>query len=233
MPLIIGVTGSIAGGKSSLCDRLVERWDAVHSDADKLVHRLYEPGRTAFDRVVEEFGEEVVGQDGFIDRGVLGDKVFGNPERLAKLTSVIGTESIVGEANRVTAEWRKELPDAAVAIIEVIILIESDISAGCDQTWLVATENEHALRRIMERNDLSREDAQQRLSSGRDWRERVPAADHVFHNNGALDDFLAEVDAVAERTIDAHRAGTLPRSRWFEWREQNPRPERAERQQES
>ena len=71
MPLIIGITGAIAAGKSTACRLLVER-GAHHCDADRLVHRLYDPGTDAFDRIVGIFGEEIVGDDGYIDRRVLG-----------------------------------------------------------------------------------------------------------------------------------------------------------------
>ena len=71
MPLIIGVTGSIATGKSTAC-RVLAEMGAVHCDADRLVHRLYDPGTDAFDRIVGIFGEEIVGADGFIDRRRLG-----------------------------------------------------------------------------------------------------------------------------------------------------------------
>ena len=72
MPLVIGVTGSIATGKSSLCTYLVERYGAIHADGDRVVHRMYDPGRPGFDRVVAAFGEGVIGADGMIDRRVLG-----------------------------------------------------------------------------------------------------------------------------------------------------------------
>ena len=86
MPLIIGVTGSIATGKSSAC-ALMASGGAEHLDADRLVHRLYDPGKPAFDRIVGIFGEEIVGADGYIDRKILGSKVFGKPEEMNKLTT--------------------------------------------------------------------------------------------------------------------------------------------------
>ena len=84
-PLVIGLAGTIAAGKSTVGQLLVER-GAHHCDADKLVHRLYDPGTPGFDRVVEAFGTEVVGADGYVDRKILGAKVFGKPEEMNKLT---------------------------------------------------------------------------------------------------------------------------------------------------
>ena len=88
MPLIIGITGSIATGKSIACETITAL-GAVHCDADRIVHRLYEPGKPTFDRIVTVFGREVVGEDGYIDRKVLGSKVFGKPAEMRKLTTAI------------------------------------------------------------------------------------------------------------------------------------------------
>ena len=79
-PLVIGLAGTIAAGKSTVGQILVER-GAHHCDADKLVHKLYDPGTPGFDRVVEAFGPDVVGADGYVDRKVLGARVFGKPAR--------------------------------------------------------------------------------------------------------------------------------------------------------
>jgi len=79
VPLIIGVTGAIATGKSLVCQTL-EELGAVHCNADTLVHQLYAPGTPGFERVVAAFGPDVVAADGAIDRRLLGGKVFGRPE---------------------------------------------------------------------------------------------------------------------------------------------------------
>ena len=89
MALVIGVTGAIACGKSTAC-KILENLGATHCDADKLVHRMYDPGKPAFDRIVTSFGKEVIGADGYVDRKILGSKVFGNPDEMSKLTTAIG-----------------------------------------------------------------------------------------------------------------------------------------------
>ena len=102
MPLIIGVTGSIATGKSTACRYFVEQ-GAIHCDADKLVHSMYEPGKPAFDRIVKTFGNEVIGKDGHVNRKILGSKVFGKPEEMSKLTDAIG--DIQAEVRGVMENW--------------------------------------------------------------------------------------------------------------------------------
>ena len=223
MPLVIGVTGSIATGKSGLCARLVERWGAIHSDADKVVHRMFDPGKPGFDRAVEEFGDEIVGEDGSIDRKRVGAIVFGDPDAMRRWTGAIG--DIGAEIKGVIDRWRETLEGEQVAVMEAVNLIEAGYSAWCEQTWLVAADNETALERLMRRDAFSRQEAQQRLDSQRKWQDREPASDHVSHNDGTLDQSLAEVDAEIERVREQFAAGTLPKTRWFEWREANPPPE--------
>ena len=139
MPLVIGVTGSIATGKTGLCEHLVERWGAIHGDADKIVHRLFDPGKTGFDNAVKEFGREIVGDDGYIDRKKVGAIVFGNSEAMGRWTRAIGN---IEEAMRTTISgWRETLDDNQIAILEAVNLIEAGYSAWCDVTWLVAAES--------------------------------------------------------------------------------------------
>ena len=218
MPLVLGVTGSIATGKSYLCQYIVEKYGAVHGDADKLVHRMYDPGKPGFDRIVAEFGREVVGEDGMIDRKVIGSKVFGNAERMRALTTAIG--DISGEMHRVITEWRDTLPKDQIAILEAVNLIEAGYSAWCDATWLVGADYDVALPRLMARNNFSETEARQRLDAARKWQDRAPAADHIFMNNGTLKDLEREADEVVGETLAQFRAGTLPPIRYAQWFEE-------------
>jgi dephospho-CoA kinase len=215
MTLVIGVTGSIATGKSHLCRYLVDQYGAEHADADKVVHRMYDPGKPGFDRIVAEFGSEVVGEDGFIDRKQLGAQVFGDQERMTALTKAIG--DIAAEMRRIIDEWRQELPGDRIAVLEAVNLIEAGYSKWCDATWLVAADDNVALPRLMERNNFSQNEAQQRLDSQRKWQDREPASDLVLHNNHELDAFTAQIDSEIDKIKVIHGAGELPRTRWFDW----------------
>jgi dephospho-CoA kinase len=208
MPLILGVTGSIATGKSYLCQYIADKYGAVHGDADKLVHRMYDPGKAGFDRIVAEFGPEVVGAD-------IGSKVFGNPERMRALTRAIG--DIGGEMHRVIDEWRATLPQDQIAILEAVNLIEAGYSALCDATWLVGADYEVSLPRLMNRNNFTEAEARQRLDAARKWQDRAPAADRIFMNNGTLEELQQEIDTVVQETLAQFRAGTLPPIRYTQW----------------
>jgi dephospho-CoA kinase len=215
MPLVLGITGSIATGKSLLCEHLVAQHGAIHGDADKIVHRMYDPGKPGFDRIVEEFSDEIVDADGYIDRKVLGSMVFGKPERMGALTTAIG--DIAAEMKQTIEGWREDLPDDGIAILEAVNLIEAGYSAWTDATWLVAADDEVALPRLMERNAFSEEEARQRLDSARDWKLREPASDRVFLNNTTTEQFLSSIDDAIEETQRQLLDGTLPDSRFHEW----------------
>ncbi|MCA9831220.1 MAG: dephospho-CoA kinase [Dehalococcoidia bacterium] len=204
MPLVIGLTGTIAAGKSTVAQLLVER-GAIHCDADKLVHRLYDPGTPGFDRVVEAFGTDVVGADGFVDRKVLGAKVFGKPEEMTKLTTAMGsiTDAIHAEIDR----WRAELPDDAVAVMEAVNLMEPGYARWCDQTWLIAVDDDTARHRLVETRGMSEEEVTQRLKSMVPRDVRAPGADWVYDNVGGREALEDAVAGEYERIYGMHMAG--------------------------
>jgi dephospho-CoA kinase len=219
MALILGVTGAIATGKSLVC-RTVEELGAVHGNADTLVHQLYAPGTAGFDRVVAAFGPDVVAADGTVDRRVLGSKVFGKPEEMAKLTRAMG--DIGGLIHSVVDGWRATLPEDGAAVLEAVNMIEPGYSAWLDQTWLVVAEPETMVRRLMQRNGLGEPEAHQRLASQRPWTEREPAADFVIHNDGEIEETVRRVREEFERVRALKQRGALPASRWHAWHAEHP-----------
>jgi dephospho-CoA kinase len=214
MPLIIGVAGAIATGKSSACDFMVQL-GAFHCDADKLVHRLYDPGTPAFDRIVGIFGQDVVASDGYIDRRILGAKVFGKPEEMKKLTTAIG--NIGAAVKGVVDAWSVSLARTDVALLEAVNLFEAGYGQWCHQTWLFACSDTIARQRLMTRNGFTLEEANQRLGSQRPWEERAPAADLVLHNDGAYEALAQRVRMALARVRDLWEQGELPRSRYHDW----------------
>jgi dephospho-CoA kinase len=221
MPLIIGVAGAIATGKSRACELMV-RLGASHCDADTLVHRLYDPGTPAFARIVAIFGREIVGPDGYIDRRVLGAKVFGQPDEMKKLTTAIGNirEAIGG----VIEAWNASLAHADVAVLEAVNLFEAGYGEWCHQTWLFACDEAIARQRLLARNGFTLEEANQRLASQRPWQERASAADLVLHNDGSYEEFASRVQAEFARIRKMWAQGRLPASRYHAWWRERQHP---------
>ena len=217
MPLIIGVAGSIATGKSTAC-KIMVGLGAVHCDADSLVHRLYDPGKPAFERIVAVFGAEVVGDDGYIDRRELGSRVFGKPEQMSKLTTAIGDINIAVKG--VIDDWRGTLDPDAPALMEAVNLIEAGYGRWCDQVWLFACGESTARRRLVERNRFSDEEIAQRLGSQRPWEERAPAADLVLFNDGSYEEFDTLVSVELASLRQRRRDGGVPPSAYLDWWEQ-------------
>lgn len=203
-PLVIGLAGTIAAGKSTVGQLLIER-GAHHCDADKLVHRLYDPGTPGFDRVVEAFGPEVVGADGYVDRKILGAKVFGKPEEMNKLTRAMGsiTEAIKGEIDK----WRADLGPSEICVMEAVNLMEPGYARWCDQTWLIGVDDAVARQRLIETRAMSEAEANQRLSAMIPLEVRAPGADFVYKNNGTLDELRAGVNAELDRLLAVRAAG--------------------------
>ncbi len=225
MPLIIGITGSIATGKSTACSVLVEM-GAVHCDADRLVHRMYDPGTDAFDRIVAIFGEEIVGDDGYIDRRKLGAKVFGMPEEMNKLTTAIG--SIADGVKSVVDGWNESMDSDEVAVLEAVNLIEAGYGRWCHQVWLFACDQDVARRRLAARNRFSEEEVEQRLASQRRWEDREPAADLVIFNNGTEEQLKSEVIGHYERISKLWETCALEPSRYTAWSEEENREQEPE-----
>ncbi len=213
-PLVIGLAGTIAAGKSTVGQILVAR-GAHHCDADKLVHRLYDPGTPGFDRVVEAFGKDVVGADGYVDRKILGAKVFGKPAEMNKLTTAMGsiTEAIKGEIDR----WRETLDADDIAVMEAVNLMEPGYARWCDQTWLIGVDNDIARVRLADTRGMGEEEANQRLASMRPYEQRRPGADWGYLNNGSREELEAAVNAELDRVLALKKVGELPESAFPGW----------------
>ncbi len=177
-PLVIGLTGPIASGKSTVAELLRHRGAAV-IDADQVYRSLLNPGSDVWEQVVARFGPAVVGPDNQIDRAALGEIVFRDPAALADLDRITHPP--------VVAEIRRQIAgsDADVVVVEAVKLIESGLVADVDSLWLVTADPEVRLRRLAARRGLSEADA----------RARLAASSHV-----AMPD--APVDVVIENSRD-------------------------------
>lgn len=187
MPYIIGLTGNIACGKSTVREMLREH-GAATLDADALVHDLYLPGDPVFRAVVGAFGADILTADGTLDRRALGRKVFGDPAALARLEGL--THPAVIER---TWQWVAR-QKASVVVVDAVKLIEAGIANGCDALWVVSCPPDEERRRLMTRPGMTEVEADRRLAAQAPEAEKVERADVVIDNGGTMDATRAQID---------------------------------------
>lgn len=187
--IVIGLTGGIASGKSTVARHLAER-GAVVIDADRLGHKVYEPGRPGFDKVVATFGEEIVGADGQIDRKALGGKVFGDASQLKRLTDIAWPEILAMAKVEIDAA---KANGAAVAVLEAAVLIEAQWQRDVDEVWAVTVPPAVALERAAARDGVDAAAVQSRIDAQLSNEERAEHASVVIDNAGSQDELIEHV----------------------------------------
>lgn len=190
---VIGLTGGIAAGKSTVARLLGER-GAFVIDADLLGHRAYEPGAGAYRGVVEAFGSDVVAEDGSIDRRALGAKVFGKPEELDRLTGIVWPE-IRDLAQREI----RETADDAVVVLEAAVLLEAGWEDLADEVWVVVVDPEVAVERAVARGGLDADAVRARIAAQLSNAERKARADRVIDNSGRAEELEQKVEEAWQR----------------------------------
>ena len=143
--MIIGLTGGIASGKSTAA-KLLGQLGAHVIDADKLGHNAYAKGSEAFDSVVSVFGRDTVGDDGEIDRKVLGSKVFGNPESLKKLTNIVWPA--IKNMTRQEIDSVRERNPNQIIVLEAAVLFEAGWQDIVNEVWSTLVDREVAITRL-------------------------------------------------------------------------------------
>ncbi|KAH3760488.1 dephospho-CoA kinase [Pelomyxa schiedti] len=159
--LVIGLTGGICAGKSTVSEHL-KLLGATIIDTDKLAHELYLPGKEAYDVVVKEWGSRIVSDDKTINRRVLGGIVFKDPAEMAKLNGIMWPR-VQARCLELIEEHRRA--GAKVVFVENAILFQSGMETIMDAIWVVYVSKEVAKVRLMERNKLTEEEALARIAS--------------------------------------------------------------------
>jgi dephospho-CoA kinase len=188
MTIIIGITGNIATGKSTVM-RFLGELGAELIDADRVYHELIEPGLPLWDSIRAHFGDAILREDRSIDRRVLGGIVFNNPEKLREL------EGLTHAAVRAEIVRRLDTTTSETVAIDAIKLVESKISERCDSLWVVVCDPAIQLERLMTRNGFSRQDALARIKAQPPIDPKVAIADEVIDNSGSVDETQAQVIA--------------------------------------
>jgi len=196
---IIGLTGNIAVGKSTVLEMLREL--GAHTiDADKVVHQIMEPERPAYRQIVHEFGEQVLGPDGQIDRKALAAIVFPNPAALSRLEEILHVLAMQ-EVQRWIEHLRQESAAAQaqdpyhrqVAVVDAVKLVEAGWDQLCDAIWIVTAAEEQQYQRMIVNRQMKPEEARARLAAQPPLAAKLGKAGAIIDNSGTVEDTRRQV----------------------------------------
>lgn len=196
---VIGLTGGIGTGKTQVSE-ILESLGAARVDADLLGHQVYVPQSEGWREVVDTFGEEVLSNDGEIDRRKLGPIVFGDSEALKKLNAITHPRIYrLAEASiKKLAEQGRD-----VAVLEAALLIEAKWTPLVDEVWVTTAPEADVVQRIQERNGMDEEAVRSRITSQMPQEERVTHADVVINNDGDLNELRIQIQELWDsRVVD-------------------------------
>ncbi|MFL5998436.1 MAG: dephospho-CoA kinase [Streptomyces sp.] len=188
--LKVGLTGGIGAGKSEVSRLLVEH-GAVLIDADRIAREVVAPGTPGLAAVVRAFGEDVLAEDGSLDRPKLGSIVFADPDRLAVLNSIV--HPLVGVRSR---ELESAAAEDAVVVHDVPLLAENALAPLYDLVVVVDASPETQLDRLVGLRGMTEQDARARMAAQATREKRLEIADVVIDNDVPLDDLRRRVQEV-------------------------------------
>ena len=188
MGKIIGITGGIASGKSTVTEFLRQKGFQV-VDADAVVHQLQKPGGRLYQVLVEHFGENILLENGELNRPLLASLIFSNPEEQEWSKRTQG--EIIREE---LAALRNQLAQTeALFFMDIPLLFEQNYASWFDETWLVYVNRDVQLERLMKRDQISKEAAESRLNSQWPLERKISLASHSLDNNGNQEQLIAQV----------------------------------------
>ena len=193
MGKIIGITGGIASGKSTVTEFLRQKGFQV-VDADAVVHQLQKPGGLLYQVLAEHFGEKVLLENGELNRPLLASLIFSNPEEQEWSKRTQG--EIISEE---LAALRNQFAQTeALFFMDIPLLFEQNYASWFDETWLVYVNRDVQLERLMKRDKISKEAAESRLNSQWPLERKISLANHSLDNNGNQKQLMAQVVQLLE-----------------------------------
>nr|PZN07956.1 MAG: dephospho-CoA kinase [Caldicoprobacter oshimai] len=188
---VIGLTGGIACGKSTVSKMLADLGAAV-IDADMVAREIMKKGTPVWQRIKETFGDQYLLPDGEIDRKKLGELVFANPEALKKLNSITHPaiqHQVLSEIDRL-----KSRGGYKAVVVDAALLIEAGWCDMVDEVWLVVADRETQIERLMKRNGLTRQQALNRINSQMDQDIKRRYADRIIDNSHEMEHTRKQVE---------------------------------------
>lgn len=200
---VIGLTGNIAVGKSVI-RQMLQHLGAYTVDADKLSHQAIMPGAPAYKPVVQTFGQFILGPDKRINRQMLGQIVFSNPDALKQLESI--THPVIRQAVDILIKRAKQ----RIIVVEAIKLLEGDLADKVDAIWVVDAKPQTQYKRLVVRRQMSEAEAKQRILAQNKQDEKLKKADVVIQNDGNVDETWQQVQTEWNKIRQMLTGGTEP-----------------------
>ena len=193
MAKIIGITGGIASGKSTVTEFLRGNGFEV-VDADAVVHQLQKSGGRLYQILVEHFGEKILLENGELNRPLLASLIFSNPEEQEWSKRTQG--EIIREELGFVRDKLAQTED--LFFMDIPLLFEQEYASWFDETWLIYVSRDTQLDRLMKRDYLTIEDSQTRLASQWSLEEKKRLASHILDNNGSREQLLSQVTSLLQ-----------------------------------
>lgn len=200
---VIGLTGGIATGKST-ASKTLRALGATIWDADQTSRDVVRPGEAGYIALKKEFGDDIFDRDGLLNRRVLAQRVFGKPEEVIRLNKTLHPIILMDLAEKLKL-WRAQ--GVKVVIVDCPLLFESGADVACDEIWVLSCGEDEQVRRVMERDGLTQEEAVQRLEAQMSDAERRSKATRVIDTSSDEDATQRAVTAYYEEALEEANEG--------------------------
>ena len=192
---LIGLTGGIGSGKSTVAQLLVRHgWELV--DADQIARDIVEPGQPALAELAQAFGDDILQEDGSLDRGLLASRAFASREKTAVLNSI--THPRINEETQARFDAARQA-GADFVVYDMPLLVDKGLHKDMDATMVVDVDAEERVRRLVAYRGLDEEDARRRIAAQIPDDVRRAAADFIIDNNGPREALDEQVEEVVEK----------------------------------
>lgn len=193
--MILGITGGIGTGKSTVLNILKEKYDFLVLESDKIAHEVMNPGNTAYNEIVEYFGDSILNEDKTINRKMMSEIVFNDKDKLNKLNSIVHPAVIKRISDTIEQE---KLNGKENFVIEAALLIESGCSKICDRVWYIYADTEVRIERLMKSRNMTRkqiEDVMKNQMKNEFFRDNTT---DIVDNSNSIEDTYTRVQKLLE-----------------------------------
>ena len=195
MAFVIGLTGGIASGKTTVANLFKQQFKIDIVDADIVAREVVEPGTPGLNAIIEHFGADIVRDDQMLDRAKLRERIFSNPEEKAWLNGLLHQmirEKMIEDLEQVTSDY---------ALLVVPLLVENKLDSLCDRVLVVDVDPQTQISRTVKRDNVSEEQAKAILASQASREQRLALADDVVKNNPDDPDLLLQITDLHEKYL--------------------------------